>query len=677
MRTDSPSWQHARSSAETDPARLLAEPLAPAGRRWARIFSLAIAVDFILILGLFGHRIGARDWDQFLVFHELQYWNANLFHGDKQWCPLMCSGISMASEPQVPVLSLSMLLGYATDPFWGIRLAKASYLILGWIGAFLYAGLVFPHRLQRALAASLFIGNGFFVCRIALGHVDFLPFLILPGVLYVLHRGVEWMRAPRSWEGAVRLGLAVLGVAAALSVAMDGSPVAILHELFWIGLYGAALSLVTRSFAPVGILGMAGLLAAVLDAGYLWPMVAGQGAAPRRVADSFTHPLALPWYMLVPSWGRFFLTANGKGHEFSVFIGPVLAVLIWRFRKPLLRVMPRSLSLPLLVVALASVWLGMGSLQLVHVPRWLSPFDLLRPLPGFRSIGVTGRYWGFLALPLSLLGAGALWSFLATRPGRLKTVLWVGLALVTQLGAQTTALLAQHIRGYSYHPVDWKAVASEGRPVEFILSGSRFQGELITPARAVIDCYDEDDIPRADVAAGTGLVRSVQVSEGSGLEGIGVFGRFETWSRIRIQTDSPGDDLSATAPGSTVEVQLNQAYHPGWTAPRGRLLAGPGKLLTLQCEASVLRRGPVDLQFHDPVSSLGWEVSQLAWASWCGALAGLLATGAILRRRRETSGLPAGLAPVEPVAQSEARKDPTSVVEESSSAAMKNKTLRS
>ena len=107
------------------------------GRRWIEILTIAILLDFALTLGLLGNRIGSNDLDQFLVFHELQYWNSELFGGSKQWCPLMCSGISLAAEPQVPILSLSMLLGYATDPMWGIRMAIFAYLGVGWAGTFL------------------------------------------------------------------------------------------------------------------------------------------------------------------------------------------------------------------------------------------------------------------------------------------------------------------------------------------------------------------------------------------------------------------------------------------------------------------------------------------------------------------------------------------------------------
>src|SRR5262249_55275528 len=159
----------------------------------------------------------------------------------------------------------------------------------------------------------------------------------------------------------------------------------------------------------------------------------GQREAPRLQPNRFTNPLALPWFMIAPVWGKFFLPANGKGHELSVFIGPVLAWLIWRYRRSLFAGAPVILWIPLLVVGIVAFGLGMGSLRSNHAPPAVSLFDLLRPLPGFRSMGVTGRHWGFLAIPLSLLCAGALWCFLAERSRGPRVWICLSLALLLQL----------------------------------------------------------------------------------------------------------------------------------------------------------------------------------------------------------------------------------------------------
>lgn len=134
----------------------------PPGRRWLSALSIGIVTIYVLFYVVFFSRSGPKDGDQFLVFHSLQFWNASLFGMAKQWTPLMCSGLSMAGEPQVPFMSLSMALSYLLGPLWGVRLSSAIYLSAGWTGAFLYAGLWLRQKAQRTLAAALFVGNGFF-----------------------------------------------------------------------------------------------------------------------------------------------------------------------------------------------------------------------------------------------------------------------------------------------------------------------------------------------------------------------------------------------------------------------------------------------------------------------------------------------------------------------------------
>jgi hypothetical protein len=54
--------------------------------------------------------------------------------------------------------------------------------------------------------------------------------------------------------------------------------------------------------------------------------------------------------------------------------------------------------------------MGVGSLKVLHLPTWLRPFDLLRPLPGFRSfprgLGVLARVNGAPAAIACQRGSG-------------------------------------------------------------------------------------------------------------------------------------------------------------------------------------------------------------------------------------------------------------------------------
>jgi len=604
--------------------------------RWWAAFTLAIPILYGIILTLFAHRVGTADYDQFLVFHELQYWNAALFGLAKQWSPVMCAGMSLAGEPQVPFGSLTMLLSYLLSPLAGIVAGTLLYLAIGWLGAYLYSGLWLKEQRVRQLAASLFIGNGFFICRIAHGHLDFIPFLALPLALWIIHKVSD--HADPALPVANRI-LAVLLLGCLFAMAVDGSPVAIIHWVFWIGIYSASLAWVRRSALPLLIFAGACGLASVLDAGYLWPMVHAQADFPRRTADTFTGPWSLPWFMLIPMRGKV-LPANGTGIELSVFIGPFLAFLIWRYRHTLREQLPREMQIPLLVVSVISIWLGMGSLHAAHLPVWLSPFDWLRPLPGFRSMGVTGRFWGFLALPLSLLAAAALWRYVHTEPhSRYRTML-LGGALLTQLAFQGESLVSAWWPSRAYEPVPLQGLYSgKLQQVEMVAKPSdtatnpHHQGELVSPVRGVVNCYDMDDFARAPVHPGTSLIRNIGVAGSQPPLPTALEAGFVTWNRIRIHAPPLAAGSFANAADPFVHITLNQAYHTGWSSQDCELTRADQGNLVANCPQLTLQAKPVDLVFFDPVSALGARVSLRAVPLTTGAMLALGLMGLVPRRR--------------------------------------------
>jgi hypothetical protein len=575
-------------------------------RCWLRALAFGVMAVYVLFFALFFRQTGPRDGDQFLVFHSLQYWNAEMFGIAKQWTPLMCSGLSMAGEPQVPFMSLSMALSYALGPLWGLKIATGIYLLVGWGGTYLYAGLWLKMNEQRVLAASLFIGNGFFACRLGYGHSDFVPFLILPMMLWILHRAIEVRPAspttPKALNSA-RIVLSALFMGAAVSLAVDGSPVAIIHLLFWIGLYAATLSITVRSVLPAAVFGCAIAIAVILDAGYLWPMVESQAAFPRLTPDTFTSVFSLLWFALLPMRGKV-LPANGNGHELSVFIGPILAYFIWRYRHWMSEHMPSALKRPLAVVSVASVILGMGSLKILHIPTWLSPFDLLRPLPGFRSIGVTGRYWGFLALPLSLLSAAALWKYASECHRDWRPHLCLGVVVTLQIAFQADTLGAQWLhspRFRSVVPGDYFRHGDEN--IDYVaIQEDGLQGELIAPTRAVSNCYDMDDFRRVDITPGGYLVQQVTLNSPQPGPAPAMHAQFSTWSHIHMGIDcsTTADSSCSGVNSARTQVTLQQAYHALWKAPGCDTYSGVRGNLIVDCPASRLREGPIELQFDDP-----------------------------------------------------------------------------
>jgi hypothetical protein len=349
-------------------------------------------------------------------------------------------------------------------------------------------------------------------------------------------------------------------------------------------------------------------------------MLESQSAFPRLSPDRFTSALSLLWFALLPMRGKV-LPANGNGHELSVFIGPILGYCLWRYRHWLSASLPASMGRPLLVVSLVSIVLGMGSLKVLHIPWWLSPFDLLRPLPGFRSIGVTGRYWGFLALPLSLLSAMALCRFAAEFGDTWRVHVWLGRVLILQVGFQAETLTQLWSHSAPYRFVSASTYFQHGpENIEYVaLRDNQFQGQLIAPTRGVSNCYDMDDFNRADGATGNSLVSRVIEDQTIMHRVPRVEARFGAWSRIRLTmecTRSDAGDSCATPFHDRTEVTLSQAYHTGWHAAACQTRPGTQGQLIVSCPASRMREGPIDLHFDDPISDVGARVSMASWRVW-------------------------------------------------------------
>jgi len=269
-------------------------------------------------------------------------------------------------------------------------------------------------------------------------------------------------------------------------------------------------------------------------------------------------------------------------------------------------------------VSIIGIWLGMGSLHAIHVPTLLSPFDWLRSLPGFRSLWVTGRYWCFLALPLSLLGAMALQRLVLALPDTRSLHRWMLLALLFQFGFQIETLVSQALPGRAYTAVDahsWSA-QDGGTDVRYVYCRGRLQGQLITPWQGVIDCYDNDDFARAQMHPTSSLVQAAH-SRSSGVPQQ-VTAAFLSWNRIRVTAAASGP--AANGSDTRVDILLNQAYNRLWRSRSCDTSADRRGDMLVSCDRAELSRHPIDLEFSDPLSTRGARMSLAAWSIWLSAM---------------------------------------------------------
>ncbi len=245
----------------------------------------------------------------------------------------------------------------------------------------------------------------------------------------------------------------------------------------------------------------------------------------------------------------------------------------------------------------------------------------MRPLPGFRSIGVTGRYWGFLALPLSLLSAAALWKYVAEFGEGWRLHLCLGLALIFQLGFQAETLAALWLHSPHYKLTSHGNYFRHGpEDIDYVaIQDNHLQGQVIAPTRGVSNCYDMDDFIRAETGSGNNLVMRVMQEWKPSHAPTAIYARFSTWSHIRLAADCPSSDEDSSCPASPaarVQVVLRQAYHPLWSAPGCDTYSSTHGNLIVDCPASRVREGAIELDFRDATSDFAARISTTTWKSW-------------------------------------------------------------
>ncbi len=244
-------------------------------------FSLSVLGVYFGVMIVFWDRVGALDWDQFATFHLIQEWNYHLFGIVKHWNPLLGGGMSLGGDPQVPVASLSMLLGYLAGSVAGIKLAFLIWVCIGFFGAWLFSGLFSRNPAFRLLAAGLFIGNGFFITHTSHGHVDHFPVFGVPFFLWMIHRiGRAAGARPHFGDRLVRAtGLGLL-LAPLAVISFDGAPVFPVYYFLWILAYALLYCIREKTVWPLWTLLAAFGAATLVDAVYLVP----PGGIPVRLS---------------------------------------------------------------------------------------------------------------------------------------------------------------------------------------------------------------------------------------------------------------------------------------------------------------------------------------------------------------------------------------------------------
>ncbi len=135
------------------------------------------------LFGIPGSGVIGDDYSYFLP-HLLDgyYWYLNNGLGEIPWfSPAFCAGLPAYANPQNFYYSLPQLLTLFLGPLTAIQATQLLVAGLGFIGCYLLllrrCGIILPYAL---LGAALFMFNGFFASRMAMGHLTFHGVMLLP-----------------------------------------------------------------------------------------------------------------------------------------------------------------------------------------------------------------------------------------------------------------------------------------------------------------------------------------------------------------------------------------------------------------------------------------------------------------------------------------------------------------
>lgn len=327
--------------------------------------------------------------------------------------PFQCAGIPFNADPQIGYLSLPQIFTFFTDPISAIRTTWIIYAAAGFWGAWLLARRAFQLSLPASLlAASLFMLNTLFSTRLAVAHLSFAPFMLLPAFCATL------LPSPVS-PPSPRRALLVRACLAGLLLAMiiQGGMAVVLPQLY-LAVIAVLLLHATQfgwrkqvfvTFAAGTAIGLALCAEKLVAAASLF------GNFPRDLYPLPGIPGAFAMTIYVALRSLFWPISNNLGHfvgnskliqephEFAYGVGLappllLLTVLVLALRKGGWRACMPNRKLP--AAALAIVLLIPLALNF-YTPDWNA---FLKSLPILGSSSVLVRWFLVLMLP-AILGA--------------------------------------------------------------------------------------------------------------------------------------------------------------------------------------------------------------------------------------------------------------------------------
>ncbi len=577
------------------------------GPRWA--LWLAISVWFLWPLVKNPYQIGTmHDAAYFLHHAEAAYRSWHDYGQLPVWNPYFCGGIPGLGNLQESSVSPSVLLQLLLGLMPGITAALVLWFAAGLEGAWLYARKWGATHTSALLAAVAFALSGRFVAMFADGQPAFVGFQLTPWVLLGFELGIR-----HRWA-------AVGGGVAMALIFLEGGAVATpllgVLMLWLVPVHTGAqvLSNWRTAHKPLVSLVIIGVVAVLLSAMRILPVVESLARWPREWHSEGAISFPMLWEMLMVKSDE-----GGYAGPGTAYVGiPLLVLGGWAVvRRP-------TKGVPLLLFALIALALGMGD------QRPWAPWTLTTKLPVLKNLRCSFRMTFFVALFLGTAASvalGALQRDLRTLGAKLlragEGMDWRrGLAwgLAGTLATVAALAFAQGPARFNRSRMLDTGWEDAPRPAELPFAqslGNRWEAQM-WPASGLgsIGCFEEQPYPTSPLLRGDLAAEEYLVEEDVGH----VLRRSWSPHHIELQVD-------LTKPAT---LRVNQNFHRGWRASRGRVFSDQG-LLAISLPAGHYR---LDVEHRDPLVWLGVAVSLATLLALLG-LGGRHALLVSQQRRRE------------------------------------------
>jgi hypothetical protein len=333
--------------------------------------------------------------------------------------PGQCGGVPFLGDLNVGFYALPQFLSFVIDPLAAVRATFAIFAAVGAVGFYVLARRAFAlSPAASAVAAVLFLFNGCFAYRMAIGHLTFHPLMLAPWIALCLIRGnaLGALIAGGLFAYAFQAGM-IHGIG---PVALAAAAIVLIHGIRSGG----------QRWQPWAAFAAAAAIAVALSATRLTAAIAFAENFPRaqyplagfpslidalRIAlESLFYfpPTAEAWSSLANT--DYFLDREeweyGVGSIAAVLIIAGAVLLLLRHRSVLARHAPAIAALlMLLAVPLLLNW---------YVPAWNA---LLKQVPLLGSSTTLVR-WFIAYIPVAVLLAALSFDELVTAPSRIVTM---------------------------------------------------------------------------------------------------------------------------------------------------------------------------------------------------------------------------------------------------------------